>query len=145
MKPEESQQKADDLVSDYKSRLSPYVKAMKERGYFGEAMKLQAQQQAQIQNQNNQSQSAQAQHAKQGEAKPIKPVAPKIGLDPATANPGKPSDLNHGVDLPDGDFISVAKEVTPDATDETGGQGSRAPDVTAAVRPKPASGSVGFS
>ena len=137
----ETQKKADSLVEDYKGRLSPYVKAMKERGYFGEAMKLQAQQQAQVQSQNQQSENTQTQQAKQGEAKPVAPVSPKIGIDPAVANPGKPTDLNHGLDLPSGDYLSVSKEVKPDESD----QGSRAPDVSSAVRPKPASGSNGFS
>ena len=44
----EQKEKADGLVSDYK-RLAPYVKAMKDRGVFGEAIKLKAQQDAQQQ------------------------------------------------------------------------------------------------
>ena len=132
-KTDTAQAKADNLVEDYKGRLNPYVKAMKQRGYFGEAMKLQAQQQAQVQNQNNQTENTQAQQAKQGEAKPVAPVSPKIGIDPVVANPGKPTDLNHGLDLPSGDYISVSKEVKPDDSD----QESRAPDITSAVRPSP--------
>ena len=132
---QDRQAQADRLVDDYKGRLSPYVKAMKQRGYFGEAMKLQAQQNAQIQNQNQQSQSSQTQHAQQGQAKPVAPVNPKIGIDPVVSNPGKPTDLNHGLDLPSGDYLSVSKEVEPDDSD----QSSRAPDVKSAVRPKPAS------
>ena len=142
-----SQEAADNLVSDYKARLSPYVKAMKERGYFGEAMKLQAQQQAQIDHQNDKSEGAQAKQTKQASAPVAKSpqgqsmsMAPKTGLDPVAANPGMPSDLNHGVDLPDGDYLSVSKEVKPDES----GQESRAPDVTAAVRPAPVK-SDGFS
>lgn len=136
-----SEQQADALVGDFKGRLAPYIKAMKQRGYFGEAMKLKAQQQAQVQNEQYQYKDAQAQQAKQGQAKPARPIKPEIGIDPAVANPGKPSDLNHGIDLPSGDYLSVSKEVKPDGD----GQESRAPDVTAAVRPKPTSGNDGFS
>lgn len=138
MKPE---QKAAALLGDFKGRLSPYIKAMKERGYFGEAVKLKAQQQAQVENEHYQYKNAHTQQAKQGQAKPARPIKPEIGIDPAVANPGKPSDLNHGVDLPSGDYLSVSKEVKPDGDS----QESRAPDVTAAVRPKPPSGNDGFS
>ena len=96
MKPE---QKAAALLGDFKGRLSPYIKAMKERGYFGEAVKLKAQQQAQVENEHYQYKNTHAQQAKQGQAKPARPMKPEIGIDPAIANPGKPSDLNHGVDL----------------------------------------------
>ena len=130
----EQQKKADNLVADYKVRLSPYVEAMKKRGYFGEAMKLKAQQDAQVQNQNQQSESSQTQHAQQGQAKPVAPVNPKIGIDPVVSNPGKPTDLNHGLDLPSGDYLSVSKEVAPDDSDQI----SQAVDVTAGVKPKPA-------
>ena len=131
---QDRQAQANRLVDDYKGRLSPYVKAMKERGYFGEAMKLKAQQDAQVQNQNQQSESSQTQHAQQGQAKPVAPVNPKIGIDPVVSNPGKPTDLNHGLDLPSGDYLSVSKEVAPDDSD----QNSQAVDVTAGVKPKPA-------
>ena len=54
------EEQANDLVDDYKARLSPYVSAMKDRGYFGEAIKLQAQQKNQGQVQNDQTHKPQA-------------------------------------------------------------------------------------
>ena len=70
------EEKAEGLVNDYKSRLSPYVNAMKDRGYFGEAMKLKVQQQNQGQIQNQESQQAQAKQADQaspqGQACPVR-------------------------------------------------------------------------
>lgn len=141
---------ANALVHDYKARLGPYVKAMKERGYFGEAMKLQAQQQAQVDAQNNESQNAQAKQAQQGDT-PVATSTANAGaqgqmgattaLDPVVSNSGMPSDLNHGVDLPSGDYLSVSKDVQPDDSS----QESRAPDVTSAVRPQPVKGNDGFS
>lgn len=145
------QAQAHALVHDFKARLSPYVKAMKERGYFGEAMKLAAQQQAQNDAANAESQSAQAKQAHQADTPTATSTAnagaqgqmgATTALDPVVSNSGMPSDLNHGIDLPSGDYLSVSKDVQPDSSDQAT---SRAPDVTAAVRPQPAKGSDGFS
>lgn len=127
----ETKEKADGLVTDYKARLAPYVHAMKERGYFGAKMK--AEQDAQAQLQNDKTADVVSKSGQQPVQKPM------TGADPVHTPSTKPGDLNHGLDQPDGDFMSVSKEVKPDSSDE-----SRAPQVDANDRPKPAS-SVGMS
>ena len=61
----DAKEKANALVGDYKARLNPYVKAMKERGYFGEALKLQAQQDAKVNSENAQAKDTNGQANKQ--------------------------------------------------------------------------------
>ena len=129
---------ADGMVSDYKSRLKPYVEAMKARGYFGEAAKLKATQHAQFQVQDEKTGaagSAQPQTSASGRPtqKPQGTQLPMTGADPAAPQQSNGS-LNHGIDQPDGDFISVSKEVKPDSSEV-----NRAPQAAAAARPKPAS------
>ena len=132
---------ADGMVSDYKSRLAPYVDAMKQRGYFGEAIKLKATEDAQRQVANERTSSQMTQPQTSANGKPtVKPQGtqlPMTGADPAASGQSY-GDLNHGLDQPDGDFLGVSKEVKPDSGDQ-----SRAPDVASANRPKPAS-SAGF-
>ena len=123
----EAKEKANALVSDYKARLSPYVKAMKERGYFGERLKLEAQQQTQVESQNNQTKDTNAQAAKQPAPQGQQPA--KTGMDSGLADHNQKT----GGDGLDGDFLSINSDIKPDATD----QGSRAPDVAGATRPMP--------
>ena len=122
------QEKADALVADYKERLGPYVSAMKERGYFGEAMKLQAQQQNQTQVQNQETQKPQAQQA--GQAAPNHQQPAQSGTDKNTAGLTSP-DVKTGGDGLDGDFLSIQSDIETDPFD-------RGPDVAGATRPAPA-------
>ena len=122
----EQKEKADGLVSDYKERLAPYVKAMKDRGFFGEAIKLKAQQDAQ---QQLQSEKTAGENQKSGQ-QPIE--SGKTGIDPVNVTPQVPQTPGTGVDLPSGDFMSVSKEVQPDSSDQ-----SRAPKIDSMGRPKP--------
>ena len=122
-----SQEKADALLSDYKDRLSPYVKAMKQRGYFGEAAKLQAQQDAKVNSENAQAQNTNGQANKQPAPQGQQPA--KTGMDSGLADHNQKT----GGDGLDGDFLSINSDIKPDATD----QGSRAPDVAGATRPMP--------
>ena len=125
------EEKAEGLVNDYKSRLSPYVNAMKDRGYFGEAMKLKVQQQNQGQIQNQESQQAQAKQADQASPQGQQPA--QSGVDGNIAGMGKLADpsVKTGGDGIDGDFLSIQSDVATDPT-------SRAPDVASATRPAPA-------
>ena len=126
------QQKADDLVGDYKNRLSPYVKAMKDRGYFGEAAK----QQQQMQNEavNNKTSDVMAKGTAAAQDKGVQPA--QSGIDPVGSD--QSGGFNHGLDQPSGDYLSVGKEVEPDSSDT-----SRAPDVSGVKRPAPVNGSMG--
>ncbi len=129
---EESKEQANGLVSDYKKRLGPYVEAMKSRGYFGEAQKLQMQQQKQLQDQSEMT-------AGETQKRETSTQPAMTGADPVNTTPQKPGGLNpQSVDQPDGDYLSVGKEVKPDDSDE-----SNAPDITAGVKPKPVAGSNG--
>ena len=122
----ESKEQADGLVSDYKKRLGPYVEAMKSRGYFGEAQKLQMQQQKQLQDQSEMT-------AGETQKKVTSTQPAMTGADPVNTTPQKPGSMNpQSVDQPDGDYLSVGKEVKPDDSDE-----SNASDITAGVKPKP--------
>ena len=123
-----SQEKADALVSDYKARLNPYVKAMKQRGYFGEAAKLQAQQKAEVAGQDSQAKDTNAQPKQQPTPQGQQPA--KTGMESGLTDHNQKT----GGDGLDGDFLSINSDVAPDPTD----QQSRAPDIAAAVRPKPA-------
>ena len=125
------EEQATQLKNDYKQRLSPYVNAMKERGYFGEAMKLQAQQQNQAQVQNQETEKPQAQQAKQATPNGQQPA--QTGTEGNIAGMGKLADpsVKTGGDGIDGDFLSIQSDVATDPT-------SRAPDVASATRPAPA-------
>jgi len=120
-------QQANDLLVDYKQRLSPYVKAMKERGYFGVAAEKQAQLQAQGESQNTQAQQGQAQQAKQPAPQGQQPA--KTGVDTGLFDHNQTTGGN-GLD---GDFLSINADVAPDSTDVE----NRAPDVAGATRPTP--------
>jgi len=126
-----AEEKADGLVNDYKARLSPYVNAMKERGYFGEALKLKAQQQNQGQMQNDQTQKSQAGQAKQASPNGQQPA--QTGTEGNVAGMGDLADssVKTGGDGLDGDFLSIQSDVATDPT-------SSAPDVAGATRPAPA-------
>ena len=125
------EEQANQLKNDYKQRLSPYVNAMKERGYFGEAMKLKVQQQNQAQVQNHETEKPQAQQAKQATPNGQQPA--QAGTDGNLAGMGKLADpsVKTGGDGLDGDFLSIQSDVATDPTD-------RAPDVAGATRPAPA-------
>jgi hypothetical protein len=125
-----AEEKADGLVNDYKSRLSPYVNAMKERGYFGQAMKLQ--QQGQLQEQNQETQKPQEQQAAQAVPNGKQPA--QSGTEGNVAGLGDLAESSRktGGDGIDGDFLSINSDVATDPTS------SRAPDVAGATRPAPA-------
>ena len=126
------QQKADKLVGDYKNRLSPYVKAMKDRGYFGEAARQQQQQQNDMVNDKTSDVMAKGTAATQN--KGVQPA--QTGIDPVGSDSS--GGFNHGLDQPSGDYLSVGKEVEPDSSET-----SRAPDVAGANRPAPVKGNMG--
>ena len=125
------EEQANDLVDDYKARLGPYVSAMKDRGYFGEAIKLQAQQKNQGQVQNNQTHKPQADQAQQAAPNGQQPA--QAGTDGNTAGLGGLADssVKTGGDGLDGDFLSIDSDIATDPTDN-------APDVAGATRPAPA-------
>ena len=123
----EANEKADALVGDYKARLNPYVKAMKQRGYFGEAAKLQAKQQAEVSSQDGQAKNTNSQADKQPTPQGQQPA--KVGIDSGLTDHNQKTGGN-GLD---GDFLSISSDVAPDPTD----QESRAPDVMGAKRPSP--------
>ena len=122
------EEQANDLVDDYKARLSPYVSAMKDRGYFGEAIKLQAQQKNQGQVQNDQTHKPQADQAQQAAPNGQQPA--QTGTDGNTAGLGGLADssVKTGGDGLDGDFLSIDSDIATDPTDN-------APDVAGATRP----------
>lgn len=122
------EEQANDLVDDYKARLSPYVSAMKDRGYFGEAIKLQAQQKNQGQVQNDQTHKPQADQAQQAAPNGQQPA--QAGTDGNTAGLGGLADssVKTGGDGLDGDFLSIDSDIATDPTDN-------APDVAGATRP----------
>lgn len=123
------EEQANQLKNDYRQRLSPYVDAMKARGYFGEAMKLQ--QQGQLQEQNQETQKPQAQQAAQAVPNGKQPA--QAGTEGNVAGMGDLADSNvkTGGDGLDGDFLSIQSDVATDPTD-------RGPDVAGATRPAPA-------
>ncbi len=125
------EEQANQLKNDYRQRLSPYVDAMKQRGYFGEAMKLQVQQQNQAQLQNQDTQQPQAKQAKQATPNGQQPA--QTGTQGNVAGMGDlaNSNVKTGGDGIDGDFLSIQSDVATDPTD-------RGPDVASATRPAPA-------
>ena len=132
---------ANELVFDYKQRLSPYIKSMKERGYFGEAAK---QQKAQEQAAAGESQQAKPQQlpktqTPQGQvAQGQQPAQVNTETQKAQQDLMNPQQTTGGNGI-DGDFLSIQSDVAPDPTDsDSGSATSRAPDIAAAKRPKPA-------
>ena len=126
----DAKDKANALVGEYKARLNPYVKAMKQRGYFGEAAKLQAKQQAEVASKDGETKDTNSQANKQPAPQGQQPA--KTGMDSGLLDHNQKTGGN-GLD---GGFLSINAEVKPDATDVTE-SGSRAPDIASAVRPTP--------
>ena len=113
-----SQEKADALVGRFKDRLSPYVNAMKSRGYFGEAVKLQQQQMAQGGSNTNQPQQSQAGQQQQKAPQGQQPRQPSAGLGNAAKGLMDPSHKSGGNGI-DGDYLSINTDVKPDSTNTT--------------------------